>query len=165
MWYPSWANIEKTLWRYSKPLNRTDGFVSKNRKVIHLRTKSKLAFWDSKLTLKSCRNFQSVTRPQKNIYIKINTSVNASIALMWNLKSTWNMLVINDLFTPAVFICSLSWSTNSSLGTAKFHFSTRSLTSSLTRCDFKLFKGSNGEVSTSSSFLRLLLAAATGAPI
>ena len=78
------------------------------------------------------------------------------------------MLTIRVLLTPAAFIWSFNCSTNSSRGAAKFHLSTLSLTSSFTRCVFRLFKGTSGEVSTSSSFLRPLLvvvaAAAAAAP-
>ena len=53
MWYDCSAKELKTFCKYSNPFSRTDGFVSKNLRVIHFKIKSKLAFWASRLTLKS----------------------------------------------------------------------------------------------------------------
>jgi len=41
--YSSSINMANTACKYSRPFNKTDGFVSKNRKVIHFKIKSKLA--------------------------------------------------------------------------------------------------------------------------
>jgi hypothetical protein len=43
MLYSSSINMANTVCKYSRPFNKTDGFVSKNRKVIHFKIKSKLA--------------------------------------------------------------------------------------------------------------------------
>lgn len=43
MLYSSSINIANTVCKYSRPFNKTDGLVSKNRSVIHFKIKSKLA--------------------------------------------------------------------------------------------------------------------------
>lgn len=151
-------NILKTECRYSKPFNKTDGFVSKNRNVNHFNIKSRFAIkaapFSGKSSASDSNAFIWYLFKKKNKQTIICKSYRIKNDY---LKSEWNILAIKFLLIFAFVICSFNNSTNSSLGVVKFHLSTFNLLSSSERWNFALLATSSGDVSTSSSFLRLIV--------